>query len=325
MNPYITTQYPIWNDPKCVFIDDERLNQVAANIGSEEMEVPGWRAPVFPAGDDEMFLNFVGVGNCINFAFTDFDTHKSFSVHYKDTVWPGAFAMWACLLRAVDRGLEILSGEYLSQMPRTQCEEIFQGQTKIPMLDERWRIFREVGSVLNSRYGGSFVNLFETAGYRAFNNGKGIVERLVADFPSFRDESEHTSTGTTLKFQKRAQLLPMMYQGRALSSTELTRLADFEDLGPIADYAVPKALHTAGILKYSEPLWEKISNWKLIEKDSLEEQELRAQTVHAQVKLQQRLNELRPSKVNTLQVDFRVWSMGKGGGEPHHLTRTIAY
>src|SRR5690349_5091779 len=123
MNPYITTQSIIWNDPKFVVIDDERLKKLAADIGSAEMEVPNWRAPVFPLGDDELFLNFISVGNCINFAFTDFDSHISFAVKYKDTLWRGAFAMWACLLRAVERGVEILDGKYLSQMEHSECEK----------------------------------------------------------------------------------------------------------------------------------------------------------------------------------------------------------
>jgi hypothetical protein len=324
MNPYIATQYPIWNEPKYVFINEEGLNQVAEKVASAEMNVPSWRAPVFPAGDDETFLNFIAVGNCINFAFTDFDTHQSFSVNYKDTEWRGAFGMWACLLRAVDRGTDILNGAFLSEMDRSQCEEIFEAPSRIPMIEERWRILREVGCVLSAKYAGSFANLFESAEYRAFNNGEGIVERLVADFPSFCDESKHASSGTMLKFHKRAQLLGMMYQGRALSTTKLARLADFEDLGPIADYAVPRALHATGVLTYSVGLWEKIKNWQPIEEGSLEEQELRAQTVHAQALLQERLTELK-FKVNTLQIDYSVWSMGRGGGEPHHLTRTIAY
>jgi hypothetical protein len=325
MNPFIESQYAVWNDPKHVFINEERLNEVAASIKVGEMKIPNWREPVFPPADDDRFLNFIGVGNCINFAFTDFETHQSFSVHYKDSLWRGAFAMWACLLRALESGIEILNGAYLSELDPRLCEELFAGQSRIPMLEERCEVLRQVGTVLKSKYGGFFSNLFEVAGYRAFNNGEGIVERLTADFPSFCDESKFGPDDSVLKFHKRAQLLPMMYQGRALSTTKLTRLDDFEDLGPIADYAVPKALHTSGILIYSEALWNKVKQWQLIEKDSREEQELRAQTVHVQVKLQEQLNRRESSDVNTLQVDFLVWSMGRGGGEPHHLTRTIAY
>lgn len=325
MNPFIDSLYTIWDNPTSVFLNLEVLSQVAANVAGEKMEIPSWRDPVFPRDDDETFVNFIGVGNSINFAFTDFDSYESFSVEYGGIVWRGAFAMWACLLRAVERGIDILSGRYLEGIEETQCEEIFEGLSPIPMLEERCQILREVGEVLCAKYRGSFANLFEVSGYRVFGEGMGIVDRLVADFPSFCDESKHATTGKILRFHKRAQLLAMMYQGRALSATKLAKLANFDDLGPIADYAVPKALHTTGILTYSEALWEKIKNRKQIEKDSVEEQELRAQTVHAQVKLQQQLNKLRTSKVNILQLDYRVWSMGKGGGEPHHLTRTIAY
>lgn len=324
MNPFINTLAPIWRSPTCVYLDEEVLNRVAAEIALEDMPIPSWYDPVFPADNNEIFINFIGVGNAINFAFTDFNTHERFSVEYKAKEWRGAFGMWACLLRALDQGVDILKGEFLAGLEKKQCEEIFRGKSQIPMVEERWSILRQVGGILCGKYEGSFFNLFEKSHYNAFGDG-GIVDRLLKDFPSFNDQSLHRASGNVLKFHKRAQLLAMMYQGRAWTSTELPKLSDFEDLGPIADYAVPKALHTAGILIYSDTLLGKVRSYKLIEKDSVEEQELRAQTIHAQVKLMEHINKLRASKINFLQLDYKVWGLGRGGSEPHHLTKTTAY
>lgn len=71
-------------------------------------------------------------------------------------------------------------------------------------MDLRIAILREVGFVLLEKFQGKWINLFEEANWRVFNNGKGIVEILAKNFPSFRDESLHQESGAMLKFYKRA-------------------------------------------------------------------------------------------------------------------------
>src|SRR5258708_4521415 len=103
MNPLLSSFYPIWNNPRLVFLDVDRARSLAGRLAGEELIVPSWREVVFPKDDSETFIDFIGVGNAINFAFTAFDTHESFSVEYADTNWRGAFAMWACLARALEK------------------------------------------------------------------------------------------------------------------------------------------------------------------------------------------------------------------------------
>lgn len=322
MNPFVSSLSSVWKDPKHVFIEDEAIKALAARFSQEEMSIPSWRDPVFPAVDDDLFLSFISVGNSINFAFKDFTAKKPFSIEWRGQTWRGAFAMWACLMRALENGIEILSATFLERVQEEQLEEIFRGTSAMPMLGERCTIFNEIGRILRTKYDGSFSNLFKRANFAAFGKG-GIVERLIEDFPSFRDESVHKASGRTLKFHKRAQLLVMMYQGRAFSSKDLHPVHDYEDLGPIADYAVPRALRTVGVLQYSEALGKMVKEQTLIEKDSLEEQEIRAQTTRAQAMLLESVNKLRTSRVTTLHLDYKVWTLG--GTEPHHLTRTTAY
>jgi hypothetical protein len=324
MNPFLSTLQPIWESPTCVWLNEDVLSKLGNQWERESLSIPAWREPVFPQEDSATFVNFLGVGNSINFAFTDFSTYESFSVVYKAQTWRGAFGMWACLLRALDDGIDVLNGHFLANLDEKGARDIFRGESQIPMLCERVGILREVGTTLETRYGGWFSNLFADAGYRAFG-GNGIVDRLVTEFSSFVDESRHLASGTLLKFHKRAQLLAMMYQGRALASDKLERLADFEDLGPIADYAVPRALHNVGVLKYSPELQKKIESRTLIVKDSTEEQEIRAQTSHAQFRLLQQVNRGGKAQATMLGIDYKVWTLGRGAKEPHHLTVTTAY
>ena len=324
MNPYLSSLEAIWKDPKHVLIDEAKLNETVSSFRGQEMPVPSWRDPVFPEDDSSVFADFLGIGNAINFAFKDFDTKKTFSVEWKGRTWAGAFGMWACLSRALERGTELLDASVLASLKTSDVERIFMGDSQMPMLNERCAVLNEIGRLLGQHYGGKMSNLFEGCGYRAFGTN-GIVNVLIKEFPSFCDESLHSRSGTILQFHKRAQLLPMMYQGRALSSDKLSKLSDYQDLGPIADYAVPRALRNAGILRYSSALEAKVKAQQTIEKDSEEEQEIRAQTSHAQFEILQRLKTSGLSSITILNVDYKVWSLGRGGTEPHHLTRTISY
>ena len=324
LNPFVQSLLSVWDHPTRVFLDHEALADMARTLARATLVVPCWRDPVFPEADDTMFVNFIGVGNAINFGFTDFETHESFRVEYKGKEWRGAFAMWACLRRALEFGVNILDASFLRHLDPEQCEQIFAGATGIPMLAQRLEILREIGGVLATRYQGSFHNVFKEARYRAFGNG-GVVNRLIADFPSFRDESVHVPSGALLRFHKRAQLFAMMYEGRALTSKKLERISDAELVGPIADYDLPKTLHAMGVLRYSLEVEQKIRTCSLIERDSLEEQEIRAQTIHAQVDLVRRINEFRTDGVSILALDYHLWTLGRALREPHHFTRTTAY
>jgi len=324
MNPLLSSLAPIWNDPTAVFLDVSRIQALAEQLSSEELPVPSWREPVFPKEDSETFIDFIGVGNAINFAFTAFDTYESFSAAYGGMNWRGAFAMWACLARALEKRPGMLRGAYLAELSLSDVEEIFAGTTQIPLVEARWRILKEIGVVLEEHFGGYFHNLFQVAGFSAFG-GNGVADKLLEHFPSFRDDSVHRESGTILRFAKRAQLMAMMYQGRALSSDKLPRLSDALDLGPIADYSVPRSLHSLGILTYATDLEEKVRSRQPIEKDSLEEQEIRAQTVHAQVLLLREMQEKHKCTVSTLSLDYKLWMLGRKAAEPHHLTNTTAY
>lgn len=324
MNPYTESLRPVWDNPTSVFVDQERLEVVAQGLAAESLRIPSWNDPVFLSQDDERLVDFLGVGNAINFAFTDFTTHKKFEVSLDDRIWRGAFGMWACLLRADRSGVRVLDGYFLRTISDEEGRSLLAGLSPVPMLEERISILREVGAGLCQHYGGRFAHLFKASGYRAFGPG-GILARLLEHLPSFRDESSHEMTGRSLMFHKRAQLLAMMYQGRALVSSRLPSLVDWRELGPISDYAIPKALQNMGILRYSGDLMTAIEDRAIIPRDSIWEQELRAQCSQAQKILLERIAALGATDASYLHLDYALWSKGRGGKAPHHLTRTTAY
>ena len=330
MNPFYRSLEIIWENPRLVFLNEKRAKEVAQEITKEDLKIPSWRAPVFYQKDDENFVQLLGVENSINFAFTDFETKRKFKIEFKGQEWTGSFAMAGSLLRAIEEGISILDAEYLKNIRLKDILHIFRSipNYPMPMLKERTEIFREIGRVLLEKYNGSFWNLFEDAGFRAFGP-YGIVHQLRRNFPSFNDVSDY------LHFHKRSQLLVMVYQGRALDSNgELPLIGDIDDLGAIADYEVPKVLEYLGILEYDSHLKEKILRQEIILKDSPQEQEIRAMTILAMKTLLEEINKLREGppageagKINMCHLDYRIWKMGKDATNlpPHHLTQTIFY
>ena len=65
----------------------------------------------------------------------------------------------------------------------------------------------------------------------------------------------------------------------------------------------------------------------MIEHDSDEEIEIRAQTLYATALLTDAINEIRPAdkQVVVPQIDFRLWNAYHATSWPHHLTRTVMY
>lgn len=329
MNPFYKSLEIIWERPAHVWLNEKRLEEVAREIAKEDLKIPNWRAPVFYPKDDENFVQLLGIENSINFAFTDFETKKKFKIEFKGQEWTGSFAMAGSLLRAIEEDIPVLDAEYLKNIRFRDMLSIFRSVPgyKMPMLKERTEIFQEIGRVLLKRYCGSFWNLFKEANFQAFGDC-GIIAHLCLNFPSFYDVSPRRPGTGVFRFYKRAQLLVMVYQGRALDSRgDLPLIGDIDDLGAIADYEVPKVLEYLGILEYTPSLKNTILNQEIIKKDSREEQEIRAMTILAMKKLLEEINQLRQNKINMCHLDYRIWKTGKDSTNlpPHHLTPTIFY
>ena len=323
-NPYNDTLIPLWANAHEVFVDEVRLHNLARDWSRERFPIPDWRQIVFP-DDDLVFVDFIGVGNTINFAFTNFETYDSYQVGYDGQVWRGAYAMWAALKRALGNNVPILDAKYLRALDQREFRLIFEGITELPLSDHRLAMLRDVGATLVNRFNGSFRTLFDAPTPSAFG-AKGVVTQLVGNFNAFQDIGVVASLGLSAQFHKRAQLFAMMYEGRARTSTALRPLADSDSIGPIADYSVPRALHASGILKYSEELDRKVQSRTPIEPNSVEELEIRALAIRAQQLLLQEINRLRIEQpINYIQLDFKLWTLGRTITEPHHLTATTAY
>ena len=87
-------------------------------------------------------------------------------------------------------------------MTRPELERIFAANIELPMLDEKMEVWHEVGAVLADKYDGRFHNFIKSCPPRLYDNGAGIIDRMVKEFPRFNDVSPYD--GATIKLLQAA-------------------------------------------------------------------------------------------------------------------------
>jgi hypothetical protein len=323
-SPVLDSLRPVIENSRDVRTNAGKIAEVASWMAYEELPLPDFALPFGIAADPAQAIDFMLVANAIDFAFTDFLSHVKFQVDFAGSHWSDSDAMFACIKRALDEGVPFLDGSYLASATRAQLARVFRGNIEMPMLDERVEIFHQVGKVLNEKYAGRFHNFVTACSPRCYDNGNGLVERLVAEFPRFNDTSRYD--GHEVKIYKLAQLgVWMVYAG--LHLTGAFRLEDPEKMTAFADYIVPAALRLMNVLSYSSGLDHMINTYQVVPRDSAQEIEIRAHTLYATALLREEINKVRPPDMQVIipQVDARLWTHYHTTFWPHHLTRTIMY
>ena len=313
------------NSQRLVRINSRALHGLAKDLADCELEVPTWQLPgVFPKCNSA-FMSHLIYECAIDFCFTD---PRRPAERFRVGEYTGSLAMARCFYRHFgestlwwpDKILEITASD-------ASLRHFFRGDTEIPLLEERGKNLREVTKGMDFWFGNNPRKLFEAANYRVFptQGSAGLLLTLESCFPeSFAGDADG------LGFRKRSQLLALVYQGRAIhSNDELPLLKDADQIGPIADCAVPNALREMKILEYSPKLEEKIRRREEISFRGQEETQIRTATVVAVSQLLERVNYLRSyngePKISMLELDNYLWSAGRQSALPYHITQTTAY
>ncbi|MGA8143815.1 MAG: queuosine salvage family protein [Candidatus Acidiferrales bacterium] len=323
-SPVLDSLRPVIEHSRDVYTHVDKIVAVAQWMTYEDLPMPELSVPYGLAKDPIVAMDFIMVTTTIDSAFTDFKTHVKFQVDYEGQIRSDSDGMLACLKRAMDNGIPILDGKFLAALTRPQMEKIFAGNIEMPMLDEKLQNFRDVGKVLAGRYDGYFHNFIQSCPPKLYDNGKGLVDRLVTEFPRFNDVSQYD--GHEIKFYKLAQLGYWgIYSG--LHSTNTLPLVDIGKMTAFADYIIPVGLQLLGIISYSPALEHAIHSYQLIPRDSAQEIEIRAHSLYATALLAEEINKIRPANLQIIipQIDARLWSHYHTTFWPHHLTKTIMY
>jgi hypothetical protein len=325
--PVLASVDAVVDSTRHVRTDPSSVERVADWMAYEEFAPPhGGPAGPFDFGtaDYDTAIDAVMVKECLDFAFTDFDTGERFEVDYLGRRWSDSEALLACLHRAWAAGVPVLEGEFLAAMTRDRLDSLLAGRVEMPMLDERVAILRDVGAVLGERYGGRFHRFVRSCDAALFSSGDGLLERLVVEFPRFSDTSPYRDH--TVVFHKLAQLALWSLHLR-VGAVGGVAIRDLDAMSAFADYVVPVALRLMGIIEYAPELERRILDGILIDRDSDEEVEIRAHSLYATALLTEAINDRRPPDraIVIPQLDYRLWSAYHTTWWPHHLTRTVMY
>ncbi len=323
-SPIVASVQPVILRSRHVATHPDVIEQVASWMAYEEFSMPGDMF-AFPMGNDpDHLLDVLMLSATLDFAFSDFGSGVKFQVDYEGAHWSDSDAMFACLHRAITSGIPMTDGAWQAACTRDELAEIFRGNIEMPLLDERTAILNQTGAILAGRFGGRWATWAKTCEHALFADGNGMLERLTADFPRFTDVSRYD--GQEIRIWKLAQLA--LWQLHATwSGHGIAGFPDLERMSAFADYIVPVGLRLMGMISYSPELEARINRGDLIPRDSDEEIEIRAHTIHATALLTDACNRHRPADMQLVipQIDYRFWKPFHTTHWPHHLTRTVMY
>ena len=269
------------------------------------------------------FLNYLLVLEALNFCF--WDDAPRWRVRHGGGLHDGYWALAAALHRALtEDGTPLWDADWMAGLTAPALAHLLRGEGRPPpLLAERLAHVREAGAVLRARWGGWFANLVAACG----GDAVALVERIVAEFPSFRDVAAWQ--GRPVRFYKRAQICAADL-ARLLGHDPAGRLHGLEHLTAFADYKVPQVLRAEGVLVPAPALAARIDRGEELPAGSPEEVALRAATVWGCEWIARALHPLRGAdgrRPTAAEVDFLLWSAGQRaeGMPPYHRTRTVFY
>jgi hypothetical protein len=312
-----TTKFVIENSD-LVRINHERLTEFANGFDHGKAEHWLSAAPFNFShfGDDEK-LHFVILFNTLSFCYWG---EPKWAVEYKDKTHDGAWGMILALGRGIEEGATLLDYDFCSTISKEELAHILRGNTEIPLLEERWKILREIGLNMSATFGGKARNLIAEAN----GDAKKLLELIVQNFPSFSDVSPYKDKH--VYFHKRSQLLVadiyQIFDGKGFGE-----LKNVDTLTACADYKLPQILRKLGILEYTTALAEKIDTKTEIAHNSPEEVELRANTIWAVELIKQEVKKRSP-QIMSFEVNDHLWLATQEkfpDDKPYHRTRTTAY
>ena len=317
MHEILGSLQPVIAHSEDVYIDRTALEEFCQSIVKKELGAPGWDYQHHFYDGTERTVTYLFVLDSLNFCFWG---EPHWEITYKDEVLSGYMALAAALRQAIEEDIPIIDANFLSTIPLETLSQVLGGSGNLPLMEKRLAILREVGSVLKTTYQGQAHCLVEAASSSATQ----LVQMLVTDFPSFRDEASYK--GHRVPFRKRAQI----FVGDLYGSFQGKRWGEFDDLDQLtafADYVLPQVLRQMGILQYSPKLSDRIDRQELFKPGSPEEVEIRAHTIWA-VELIRRKLAARNWNLRAFEIDWLLWNMGQDPAyelKPYHRTLSIYY
>lgn len=294
---------------KHVSINEEVLNQFIKKINNIKMK--NWLSS-FPFGllelPIETIVNFLLVYESINFSFWG---NPKWFVETSDGILDGSIALLYVLLQFV----KARKTTDFSDISKDEFKNILKGNTKIPLLEERFKIIKEISIIVNEKMHGNFYQYIKN-----ITSDEELFKIIITNFPSFSDE--RTYNNQTIYFYKLAQLLTSDILHIREEKEQIK--VDYTHLIGCADYKIPQVLRGMGILIYDDKLSKIIDNHIEIPVNSIYEVEIRANMIFVINTINKKLN----YKYCSIDINDYIFMQKKNKSytnKPYHLTRCTNY
>jgi len=298
-------------------INTDAVESLANELVGQSLPLPTWDHPAFPPTAGPTLDTVVWLGHALNFCYWAPEGESMWSISIGGQREVDAFALFGALNSAFERGHDLGDARVLKS---DVVPALFaSGQGYLPLVKYRISILNEMGDILENNYGGRLENAIEAAG----NDAPGHARFIATTFPSFNDVRR--MNGTEIPLRKRAQLAAgMLHAARLARSAE--GLANTGQLTVYADYMLPVALRSLGLMQFSQELGDKVNGRRLLDAGSREETEIRVATVAVCDQLIE-FTCVKGGDIDALKLDFWLWRRGFEHETqlPHHRTLTTDY
>ncbi len=200
------------------------------------------------------------------------------------------------------------------EMSFDEFKELLKGNVDIPLLEDRYRNLVKMNDFLK-RNGNSFYELIKD-----YNVDKELFEFIVNNLDYFEDVSIYD--GEEVLFYKRAQLFTSDILHVRKMKEKIN--VDYSHLIGCADYKIPQVLRCNNMLEFSDSLSDKVDNKIELKEGSLEEIEIRANTLKVIDYIYEKLDR----KYTRIDINDFIWLLGQDKSKmikPYHRTLTDHY
>ena len=302
---------------KEVAIEPTEVHALAIELSASPPELPHWDHAAFPAEAGEWLDCVVLVGNAINFCYWTGPGRPMWTVTVDGKAEVDAFAVFGAVHNALQDGYDLLDGPTIAGYAHALLDS---GQGVLPLRHLRERFLQQLGTLISLQFGGSLSLALASAPTSAV----AFASWLSASFPCYRDARTYRTE--VIHFRKRAYLAAGMLHA-ARVARGVPGLEGADALPVYADYMLPRALRSLGVLRLTPNLAQRIERGVRLEAQSESEVELRIATVAAGGLILKAAREL-GTPLNTIALDHWLWRRGLDGAgtpHPHHLTVTTDY
>lgn len=195
-----------------------------------------------------------------------------------------------------------------------EFKNMLNGNSEIPLLEERYKTLVKISNVVNSKMNGNFYEYIYDV-----KNDVELFDIIIDNFPSFKDEREYN--GRNIYFYKLAQLLTsdILHIREKLENIGV----DYSDFIGGADYKIPQTMRALEIIRYDDKLSSIIDNKEEIDCSSEYEVEIRASMIIVINYIKNKLNNVAAIDINDY---FFIYSKKlKDIVKPYHLCRNTNY